>query len=84
MSDKRRLSDRQATDSGQTSVILGVAEMQRVTIRIPDQQIKMLDMMVGQGEYPSTSEAVRAAVRDLIERKSDSIFNRVERLSVFA
>lgn len=43
--------------------------MQRVTLRVPGQQLKMLGALVKLGDFPTVSEAVRAGVRDLIERR---------------
>ena len=38
--------------------------MERVTLRIPKQQIEEVERMVDSGEYPNRSEAIRAAVRE--------------------
>jgi Arc/MetJ-type ribon-helix-helix transcriptional regulator len=40
--------------------------MERVTLRIPKQQIEEVEQMVETGEYPNRSEAIRAAVRDML------------------
>jgi len=32
--------------------------MQRITLRLPEQQISMLQQLVDSGEYPNVSEAV--------------------------
>jgi Arc/MetJ-type ribon-helix-helix transcriptional regulator len=50
--------------------------MERVTLRIPKQQIEEVEQMVETGEYPNRSEAIRSAVRDMLseqegERASD-------------
>ncbi len=52
--------------------------MERVTLRIPKQQIEEVEQMVETGEYPNRSEAIRSAVRDMLnehdnneERSSD-------------
>jgi Arc/MetJ-type ribon-helix-helix transcriptional regulator len=45
--------------------------MERVTLRIPKQQIEEVERMVETGEYPNRSEAIRAAVRDMINEESD-------------
>lgn len=39
--------------------------MERVTFRIPEQQIETLEQMVENGDYPTKSEAVRSSVREL-------------------
>ncbi|MFQ6050201.1 MAG: ribbon-helix-helix domain-containing protein [Candidatus Hydrothermarchaeota archaeon] len=42
--------------------------MERVTIRLPKQQIDRIDVLVLAGEYPSKSEVVRAAIRELLTK----------------
>lgn len=51
--------------------------MQRVTLRLPEQQLKMIDVMVDQGEFPSASEAIRTAIRDLIDQRSDKLLRNI-------
>lgn len=41
--------------------------MQTMQIRLTENQIRRLDGMIKQGQYPSRSEAVRDATRRLIE-----------------
>jgi len=55
-------------------------EMQRVTLRLPEQQLKMIDMLVDYGEFPSASEAIRTAIRDLIDQRSVKLAGRIELL----
>ncbi|MFC4988513.1 MULTISPECIES: ribbon-helix-helix domain-containing protein [Saliphagus] len=43
--------------------------MERVTLRIPKQQIEEVERMVETGEYPNRSEAIRAAVREMINEQ---------------
>ncbi len=45
--------------------------MERVTLRIPKQQIEQVERMVESGQYPNRSEAIRAAVRDMIDEEAD-------------
>ena len=52
--------------------------MQRVTLRLPEQQIKMIDMLVEFGEFPSASEAIRTAIRDLIDQRSEKLVGRMQ------
>jgi antitoxin ParD1/3/4 len=40
--------------------------MERVTLRIPKQQVEQVERMVETGEYPNRSEAIRDAVRDML------------------
>jgi Arc/MetJ-type ribon-helix-helix transcriptional regulator len=44
--------------------------MERVTLRIPKQQIEQVERMVETGEYPNRSEAIRAAVREMINEEN--------------
>jgi Arc/MetJ-type ribon-helix-helix transcriptional regulator len=46
--------------------------MERVTLRIPKQQIEEVEQMVETGEYPNRSEAIRAAVRDMLNEQEDT------------
>ncbi|MBE0521068.1 MAG: type II toxin-antitoxin system ParD family antitoxin [Candidatus Methanoperedenaceae archaeon] len=52
--------------------------MKRVTLRLPEQQLKMIDMLVEYGEFPSASEAIRTAIRDLIDQRSDKLVGRMK------
>jgi len=45
--------------------------MERVTLRIPKQQIEEVEQMVDSGEFPNRSEAIRSAVREMINEQSD-------------
>ncbi len=53
-------------------------KMQRVTLRLPEQQLKMIDMLVEYGEFPSASEAIRTAIRDLIDQRSEKLVGRMK------
>ena len=46
--------------------------MERVTLRIPKQQIEEVERMVETGEFPNRSEAIRSAVRDMINEQGDT------------
>ncbi len=52
--------------------------MQRITIRLPEQQVKMINWLVECGEFPSTSEAIRTAIRDLIDQRSEKVRGRLQ------
>ncbi|MGZ4903861.1 MAG: ribbon-helix-helix domain-containing protein [Halobacteriota archaeon] len=53
--------------------------MERVTLRLPKQQLELLNNLVSAGEFPSKSEAIRAAVRDLVDNRYDKLHTRKER-----
>ena len=78
MSDVRQPSVRQMTDACQIGDI-----MDRITIRLPPQQVEMLERLVEIGEFPSVSEAVRYAVRDFLSQKSERILRDSDSISTF-
>jgi len=45
--------------------------MERVTLRIPKQQIEEVEQLVDSGEFPNRSEAIRSAVREMINEQYD-------------
>ena len=45
--------------------------MERVTLRIPKQQIEEVEQMVETGEFPNRSEAIRSAVREMVNERDD-------------
>ncbi|MFP4590849.1 MAG: ribbon-helix-helix domain-containing protein [Halobacteriales archaeon] len=47
--------------------------MERVTLRIPEQQIDGVERLVESGEFPNRSEAIRSAVRELIDQKEHKL-----------
>ncbi len=55
--------------------------MKRITLRLPDQQIEMLQQMVEAGEFPTVSEAVRDAVRQLIEKRAGRVLKESDQVS---
>ncbi|HON80886.1 MAG TPA: ribbon-helix-helix domain-containing protein [Methanoregulaceae archaeon] len=55
--------------------------MRRITLRLPDQQIDMLQQMVEAGEFPTVSEAVRDAVRQLIEKRASRVIKESDQVS---
>lgn len=57
--------------------------MDRITIRLPPQQVEMLERLVELGEFPTVSEAVRYAVRDFLSQKSDRVLRDSNSISTF-
>lgn len=55
--------------------------MQRITLRLPEQQINLLQQMVDAGEYPNISEAVRAAVRELVDKRASRVLKDSDQVS---
>lgn len=44
-----------------------VYQMKMITIYLPEPYLKALDQLVGERLYPNRAEAIRVAIRDLIE-----------------
>ena len=54
--------------------------MERVTLRIPKQQVEAVEELVETGEFPNRSEAIRSAVREMVnEEDSERDRSRRER-----
>ncbi len=45
--------------------------MERVTLRIPKQQVEEVERLVDSGEFPNRSEAIRSAVREMINDQEE-------------
>ena len=50
--------------------------MDRVTLRIPEQQIEAVEQLVETGQYPNRSEAIRSAVRELVDEEFEATQHR--------
>ena len=55
--------------------------MKRITLRLPERQIELLEQMVDAGEFPTISEAVRDAVRELIEKRASRVLKDNDQVS---
>ncbi len=55
--------------------------MDRITIRLPRQQVEMLEKLVEAGEFPTVSEAVRYSVRALLERHGNRVLREADQIS---
>ena len=53
--------------------------MDRVTLRIPEQQIEAVEQLVETGQYPNRSEAIRSAVRELVDEEFEPQHGRQAR-----
>ncbi len=57
-----------------------VEKSEKLTIRLPERFIKALDFLVTVDDFPSRSEAIRAAVRDLIYSRIETVPEKVKRI----
>ena len=54
--------------------------MEKVTIRLPKRYLRRLDFLVRVDDFPSRSEAIRTAVRDLLYARVDLVLEKQDRL----
>lgn len=45
--------------------------MQQISLFVPKSYIEWLDKLVGKGHYPNRAEAIRIAVRDLLNSEME-------------
>ena len=55
-------------------------DMEKVTIRLPKRYLRRLDFLVRVDDFPSRSEAIRTAVRDLLYARVDLVLEKQKRL----
>jgi Arc/MetJ-type ribon-helix-helix transcriptional regulator len=55
-------------------------ELEKVTIRLPERYIRALDFLVRVDDFPSRSEAIRAAIRDFIYERVDVVMDKVKKM----
>jgi len=55
-------------------------ELEKVTIRLPERYVRALDFLVKVDDFPSRSEAIRAAIRDFIYVRVDVVMEKVKKM----
>ena len=55
-------------------------ELEKVTIRLPERYIRALDFLVKVDDFPSRSEAIRAAIRDFVYERVDVVMDKVKKM----
>ncbi|MBN1109168.1 MAG: ribbon-helix-helix protein, CopG family [Methanomassiliicoccales archaeon] len=55
-------------------------ELEKVTLRLPARHIRALDFLVQVDDFPSRSEAIRAAIRDFIYARLDLVTDKLKRM----
>lgn len=53
---------------------------EKITIRIPDRHLRAIDFLVEIDDFPSRSEAIRVAIRDLIYGRMELVMDRMKKL----
>jgi Arc/MetJ-type ribon-helix-helix transcriptional regulator len=53
---------------------------EKVTIRLPTRFVKALDFLVEVDDFPSRSEAIRAAIRDLVYQRVELVSEKLRKI----
>jgi len=53
---------------------------EKITLRLPGRFLKALDFLVEVDDFPSRSEAVRAAIRDFVYARVDLVSDKLKRM----
>ncbi|MDW5562162.1 MAG: ribbon-helix-helix domain-containing protein [Methanomassiliicoccus sp.] len=54
--------------------------LEKVTIRLPERYVRALDFLVKVDDFPSRSEAIRAAIRDFVYERVDVVMDKVKKM----
>jgi Arc/MetJ-type ribon-helix-helix transcriptional regulator len=55
-------------------------DMEKITIRLPMRYLRRLDFLVRVDDFPSRSEAVRTAVRDLLYARLELVLEKQKKI----
>ncbi len=55
-------------------------DTEKITLRLPARYLKALDFLVEVDDFPSRSEAVRAAIRDLVYARVELVTDKLKRI----
>jgi Arc/MetJ-type ribon-helix-helix transcriptional regulator len=55
-------------------------ENEKITIRVPAKFVNALDFLVEVDDFPSRSEAIRVAIRDLIYNRVELVTDKLRKL----
>ncbi len=55
-------------------------DTEKITLRLPQRYLKALDFLVEVDDFPSRSEAVRAAIRDLVYARVELVTDKLKKI----
>jgi Arc/MetJ-type ribon-helix-helix transcriptional regulator len=55
-------------------------DSEKMTLRLPKRYMKALDFLVDVDDYPSRSEAVRAAIRDFVYARVELVTEKLKKM----
>ena len=79
MSDKRKSKKVYMTPKIGTGTLMK-PETEKITIRVPTKFVNALDFLVEVDDFPSRSEAIRAAIRDLVYSRVDMVMDKIKKM----
>jgi len=56
------------------------ADSEKMTLRLPSRYLKALDFLVEVDDFPSRSEAVRAAIRDFVYARVELVTDKLKKM----
>jgi Arc/MetJ-type ribon-helix-helix transcriptional regulator len=56
------------------------ADTEKITLRLPARYLKALDFLVDVDDFPSRSEAVRAAIRDFVYARVELVTDKLKKI----
>jgi Arc/MetJ-type ribon-helix-helix transcriptional regulator len=51
----------------------------KITIRLPIEFIEQIDLLVDLDDFPNRSEAIRAAIRDMLYERTPLVLEKIEK-----
>ena len=55
-------------------------DTEKITLRLPARYLKALDFLVEVDDFPSRSEAVRAAIRDFVYARVEMVTDKLKKM----
>jgi len=55
-------------------------DAEKVTIRLPRRYLRALDFLVELDDFPSRSEAIREAIRDMIYDRTEFVMEKIRKM----
>lgn len=56
------------------------SKTEKITIRVPIKFVNALDFLVEVDDFPSRSEAIRAAIRDLVYNRVELVTDKIKKM----
>ncbi len=53
---------------------------EKITLRVPKRFLRMVDFLVEVDDFPSRSEAIRTAIRDIVYERVQTVQDRLKRM----